>query len=245
MCYNYIYERINILQQKYNQLKPKKISDLINHHFGNKKITIVDCGCHKGQFLKKIGLKKLRRGILVDPIDFDVIKKNNLKNFKYFKFLVGKNNKLRSFKIYSDKYPEWSSVNKLGKSSIYKKNYSKYLNSKILEKKIKQITLDKLLSNNRERFDILKIDCQSTTFEILKGGEKSLKSKKFKLIIVAINLGEFYENTKDDFIKISMLLKKSGYNLLNIANAHTSVLGSFDYDFKDFKIWTFDAIFTL
>ena len=35
------------------------------------------------------------------------------------------------------------------------------------------------------------------------------------------------------------------YELLNIANAHSGDLGKLDFDFKNFKIWTFDAIFIL
>jgi len=226
-------------------LKPKKIKDLINYHFTKKKLSVVDCGCHKGHFLKKIGLKKLKSGILVDPIDYKVIQSYNLKNFKYFNLLLGSVNKIQTFKIYSSKYPEWSSINSLGQKSIYKKNYSKFLYRKVIKKKIKQITLDKLLFNFKEKFDILKIDCQSTTFNILKGCKKNLNSKKFKVIIVAINLADFYKNSKDDFTKISILLNSFGYKLINIANAHSGKLGLLDYDFKNYKIWTFDAIFML
>ena len=77
----------------------------------------------------------------------------------------------------------------------------------------------------------------------MKGARKNLNKNKFKIIIVAINLGEFYKNKKDDFLKISKLLEINGYELANIANAHSGSLGKLDYDFQNFKIWTFDAIF--
>ena len=223
-------------------MKHFKIKDLINFYIKKKKISIIDCGCHKGGFLKKIGLKKIKNGILIDPLDYKVIKKFNLKGFKFLNNLVGSSNKTQTFKIYSSKYPEWSSVNSMNDDSIYKKKYSKYLYQKIIKHKIKQIKLDSLLKHNKKKFDILKIDCQSTTFEVLKGCEKNLKSQKFIMIVAAINLGKFYDKT-DNFIKISKFLNKFGYYLINFSNAHSGELGKIDFDFKNYKIWTFDAIF--
>ena len=63
------------------------------------------------------------------------------------------------------------------------------------------------------------------------------------MLILAINSEEFYENKKDNFSKISTYLEKLGYSLINIANAHSGELGKLDYDFQNYKIWTFDAIF--
>lgn len=223
-------------------MKHYKIKNLINYYLPKKKLSIFDCGCHKGDFLKKVGLSKLKSGFLVDPLDFKVIEKLKLKNFKYIQKCIGSNLKKQSFKIYSLKYPEWSSVNNLGKKSIYKKKYSKFLINK-KTKFINQTTIDNELSENNKKIDILKIDCQSTSLEILKGSKKSLNKKKFNIIIVAINLSEFYKNKKDDLIKISKLLETNGYELVNLANAHSGTLGTLDYDFGNFKIWTFDAIF--
>ena len=132
-------------------MKHFKIKDLINFYIKKKKISIIDCGCHKGGFLKKIGLKKIKNGILIDPLDYKVIKKFNLKGFKFLNNLVGSSNKTQTFKIYSSKYPEWSSVNSMNDDSIYKKKYSKYLYQKIIKHKIKQIKLDSLLKHNKKK----------------------------------------------------------------------------------------------
>ena len=223
-------------------MKHYKIKNLINYYLPKKKLSLFDCGCHKGGFLKKIGLNKLKSGFLVDPLDFQVIERFKLKNFRYIQQCLGSSSKKQSFKIYSSKYPEWSSVNNLGEKSIYKKKYSKFLTKKKINV-IHQTTVDTILAANNEKIDVLKIDCQSTSLEILKGARKNLNKNKFKIIIVAINLGEFYKNKKDDFLKISKLLEINGYELANIANAHSGSLGKLDYDFQNFKIWTFDAIF--
>ena len=224
-------------------MKNNKIKDLINYYIPKKKLTLIDCGCHKGGFLKKIGLKKLDNGFLIDPLNYHLKQKFNLKKFKYLNYCVGSSSKKIIFNKFSDKYPEWSSVNLIGTSSIYKKKYSKYLKTKIEKKKVFQTTIDKLLKNKKKKFDILKIDCQSTSYEILKGSKNSLYKKKFKIIVVAINIGEFYKNKRDNLLKIVNFLHKFNYKLINIANAHSGNLGQLDYDFKNFKIWTFDAIF--
>jgi len=225
-------------------LKHFKIHNLISFYLPKKKITIVDCGCHKGEFLKKIGLDRLKSGYLIDPLDYKISDKLKLKNFNYFQISLGATQlKKQRFNIYSDKYPEWSSINQLGIKSIYKKKYSKYLKKNFKTKFIKRTTLDKVLKKNKDNIDILKIDCQSTSLEILKGAKKNLNNKKFKIIFVAINLSEFYKNKNDSLIDIAIYLKKFGYEFINIANAHNGKLGKLDYDFSNFKIWTFDAIF--
>lgn len=224
-------------------MKHLKIKNLINYYFPSKKLSIFDCGCHKGLFLKKIGISKLKFGFLIDPIDYNIIDKLKLKNFKFYPTLLGSDKKNRIFKIFSEKYPEWSSVNNLGSKSIYKKRYSKFLNQKIIKKKILQTTIDHILKDSKKKIDILKIDCQSTTFDILKGAKYNLKKNNFNMLILAINSEEFYENKKDNFAKISIYLEKNGYDLINIANAHSGELGKLDYDFQNYKIWTFDAIF--
>ena len=123
--------------------------------------------------------------------------KFNLKKFKYLNYCVGSSSKKIIFNKFSDKYPEWSSVNLIGTSSIYKKKYSKYLKTKIEKKKFfKQLLINYL--KIKKKFDILKIDCQSTSYEILKGSKNSLYKKKFKIIVVAINIGEFYKNKRDN-----------------------------------------------
>ena len=223
-------------------MKHYKIKNFIDYHIPKKKLVIFDCGCHKGDFLKKIGLTRLQGGYLVDPLDFNIIKKLKLKNFKYIPFCLGDSLKKQFFNIYSKKYPEWSSINHLGKKSIYKKKYSKFLKPK-KTRVIYQTTIDKILNDNKKKIDILKIDCQSTSLEILRGSKKNLARRNFKIIVVSLNLSEFYKNKKDDFNKILRLLETYGYELINIANAHSGVLGSLDYDFENFKIWTFDAIF--
>ena len=154
------------------------------------------------------------------------------------------------FYIYSKKYPEWSSLYPISKKSPYNINYKKYL-IKPKKKKIPQETLNNLLKkkdivnyfNLKKKIDILKIDCQSTTLQILQGASQILNKNKLRMIVAAINPYTFYENKCDDFIKILKYLESKNFELINIANAHTGKLGSLNYSYSDFKIWTFDAIF--
>ena len=99
------------------------------------------------------------------------------------------------------------------------------------------------LNSNKKKIDILKIDCQSTTLEILQGASKILRKNKLRMIIAAINIYSFYKNKSDNLTKILKYLESKNFELLNIANAHNGKLGSLNYSYSNFKIWTFDAIF--
>ena len=42
---------------------------------------------------------------------------------------------------------------------------------------------------------------------------------------------------------ICNFLKRFKLNLYSFVNAHDGSLGKIDFDFKNFKVWTFDAVF--
>lgn len=226
-------------------MKNKKfyIKNLINYFFKNKKVNIFDAGAHKGLFLKKIGLTKIKNAILVDPIDFKIIHKKNFKRFKYIKALLGEKISKKNFYIHSNTNPEWSSINKIHKQSPYYKLYKRRLNKKLITKNIKQQTIDNILKKINFQIDIIKIDCQSQTLEVLRGSSKTLGNKNLKIVICAINLTDFYHKKSDDFVSICNFLKRFKLNLYSFVNAHDGSLGKIDFDFKNFKVWTFDAVF--
>jgi len=63
--------------------KKYKLKDLINFFF-KKKIIVIDVGVHKGNFLKKnIGLKKIKKALMVDPVMQQSVKKMISKKFKF------------------------------------------------------------------------------------------------------------------------------------------------------------------
>jgi FkbM family methyltransferase len=232
-------------------LKKNTLKDLINFFFKNK-ITIIDAGVHRGDFLKKkIGLKKINKALMIDPVMQENIKKLTSKKFKFLNMALGNKKSEVSFYIHSKKYPEWSALYPISKKSPYNTHYKKYL-TKPQKKKITQETLNNLLKKKdivnylnlkKKKIDILKIDCQSTTLQILQGASQILNKNKLRMIIAAINPYTFYENKCDDFIKILKYLESKNFELINIVNAHTGELGSLNYSYSDFKIWTFDAIF--
>ena len=232
--------------------KNHTIKDLIKFYF-KKKISIVDAGVHKGLFLtKKIGLENINKVLMIDPIKNESLKKLIDKKFRYLNVALGNERKETSFYIHSHKHPEWSSLHQISKSSPYKSIYKKKL-IKPIKKIVLQESLDNILNKNsdirnyfninKNKIDILKIDCQSNTLEILQGTHQILKKKKIRMIVAAINPYEFYKNKSDDFIKILKYLNDRNYELINISNAHSGKLGSLNYSFSNFRIWTFDAIF--
>ncbi|MDB4081444.1 FkbM family methyltransferase [Candidatus Pelagibacter sp.] len=230
----------------------KKLKNLLQYYF-KKKITIIDAGVNKGHFLtKKIGLANIDKALMIDPIKNRSLKKLINKKFKYLDVALGNKKRETSFYIHSNKHSEWSSLHKISKVSPYNTLYKKHL-IKPIKKKIYQESLDNILGKNtdikdyfklnKRKIDILKIDCQSNTLPILHGAQKTLNTKKIKMIIAAINPYDFYQNKKDDFIKILQYLSSKNFELINIANAHNGKLGNLNYSFSDFRIWTFDAIF--
>lgn len=231
--------------------KKNRLRNLINFFF-KKKITIIDAGVHKGDFLKKkIGLKKINKALMIDPVMQKNIKGLIDKKFKFLNMSLSNKKGNTSFYIHSKKHSEWSSLNLINKESPYNTRYKKYL-IKPIKKIIPQNTLDNILKKkdivnyfnlDNKKIDILKIDCQSTTLQILQGASKILKKNKLRMIIAAITPYNFYENKFDDLIKILKYLNSNNFKLINIANAHSGKLGSLDFSFTDFKIWTFDAIF--
>lgn len=233
-------------------IKKNKLKNLLNYYL-KKKLIVIDAGVNKGHFLtKKIGLKNISKAVMIDPIRNNALNKLIDKKFKYLDFALGNQKKKASFYIHSNSHSEWSSLHKISKKSPYNTLYKKHL-IKPIKKIVYQDSLDNLLNKNAiiknylgsdgKKIDILKIDCQSNTLPILHGGNKTLKTNKIKMIIAAINPYDFYENKKDDFTKILQYLDTKNYRLINIANAHDGKLGSLNYSFSDFRIWTFDAIF--
>lgn len=227
-------------------MKNKKkyhLRNIITFLFKNKKINIFDAGAHKGDFIKKIGKKRVKRAILVDPLDFKITKKKQFKKYRFLNCLLGEKNTKKNFFVYSNKNPEWSSVNKIHKQSPYYKLYKNRLSKVIKNKILNQKTIDNILVNNPFKIDLLKVDCQSQTLEVLMGAKKTISSKNLKVVVCAINSTNFYYKKKDHIDKICKFLKKYKYNFYSIVNAHSGEIGKIDFDFKNFQIWTFDAVF--
>lgn len=134
-------------------------------------------------------------------------------------------------------------MNKIHKQSPYYKLYRNRLNKVIKTKTLNQRTIDKILEKKPFKIDLLKVDCQSQTLEVLMGAKKTISSKNLKVIVCAINTTNFYHKKKDHIEKICMFLKKYEYNFYSIVNAHSGEIGKIDFDFKNFQIWTFDAVF--
>jgi FkbM family methyltransferase len=76
-------------------------------------------------------------------------------------------------------------------NSLYRENTKHYSDEKLIVTKIKTETLDNLLerTNNKNKFDFLKIDTQGSELDILQGASETLKYAK--VLVVETSLLEY------------------------------------------------------
>lgn len=102
-------------------------------------------------------------------------------------------------------------INKKSKDSLgYAANAS---NSKA---QVECVTLDDFcIKNNISNIDILKIDVQGFETNVLKGADEALKF--VNVVQIEIILFDFYENTKDNWIDVNLILSEQGFKLWDIS----------------------------
>jgi FkbM family methyltransferase len=100
--------------------------------------------------------------------------------------------------------------------NIDNSNSNEYLSSAMKEVKtenVKVASLDTMLQNNKDYFNIMKIDVQGYELEVLKGAKKTLKSTK--IILLEMQNHENYISAPS-YHEIDLFLRESGFNLFDI-----------------------------
>ena len=220
-------------------LKDKKINFLFKQYI-SKTNVVIDVGSNEGRFCQFI--KKLYPKSKIYCIEPSLNAYRNLekkfkenKNIKNFNIALSNKNHNKFFYEYNKSYA--NSFNVIKPNGFYK-NYNIFIKKKI---KIKAIKLDLFCKINRIKYvDILKIDCQNYSFEILKGASNILKKTKF--LQIEINFDNIY-NKSDNIFGIFEIMKKNNFKLIGIVNPDTNKLGIANYDFQTGALIGFDAIF--
>lgn len=80
------------------------------------------------------------------------------------------------------------------------------------------VNLDEYCKENRIEFiDLIKIDTQGNSYNVLKGFEFFLRNKRVKYLYVEAEFVEIYKNEKL-FSEIELLMREYGYSIVNLYN---------------------------
>lgn len=199
-------------------------SKLLKKIFNKKKINLIDVGCNLGTYIdlskKNLNISKI---YAFEPSKtcFNYLKKKYKdKNIEIINEAISDKQKKSTF--YEREISSQSSlINKNNKFIKNLRNKSIY--------KIKCNTLDLFYKNNKlkEKYDLVKVDCEGEDFNVLKGAKKLLKDNKITLIKIEIT------SENDNFFKIINFLNKYKYKLISITKTK----------YKNQKLTFMDAYF--
>ena len=193
--------------------------------FKSKKIVCLDAGCNVGTYIDLIDKNLITKKIYIfEPSKtcFEYLR-NKYKKNKINIFNTALSNKLKKLNFYEKEITSQSTLKK-NKNKTFKdlKNKSIYM--------VNCISLDHFykINNNKEIFDIIKIDCEGEDYNIIKGAKKLLKNGLIKLIKIEIQFN------KNNFYEIISYLNQFNYKLITLTKV------KFD---KNQKIDHIDAYF--
>jgi FkbM family methyltransferase len=190
-----------------------------------KKPIMFDIGANTGQSIERFF--KIRKNALIhsfecSPKIFNILEKKYAKGKIFLnKYAVG--SKKKKINFYTFKDSRIASLLKIDKKSKFYKgriintnsNYKNF-SEKIL---VNQITIDQYARiNNIKKIDLLKIDTQGTSDEVLIGAKRLLKKQKISIIQLELILGFAYSKV-NSFFDIEKILNKYNYKLIYIQNA--------------------------
>jgi FkbM family methyltransferase len=144
-------------------------------YFNFNPINILDIGAHKGQWTKDVKhIYPNASYLLIEATEYEELK---ISGEKYIIHVLSDENK----------DVEWYSNNSTG-DSIFKENSSHYDN--IIPTIKKSVKLDDIV---KDTYEFIKIDCQGSELNILKGGEKIVNKSTVVLLELPF-CGEYNQN---------------------------------------------------
>ncbi len=212
---------------------PSPISQIVNLNFKDFK-TVLDVGAYYGQFTEDaINKNPLVEVHAFEPSNeaYDVLKKKFQK-----KNIILNKNAISDFNGETDFYLNYLDLtNSLLKSTPVNDVLNR-LTRNVGMQKITVITLDWYCQQmNLKNIDFLKIDTQGNSYNVLLGAHQLLTNKSIKYIYVETEFIQIYENEKC-FSEIELMMKKIGYQVVNLYDIHYT---------QDGRIAWCDTLFTI
>ena len=177
--------------------------------------SLVDVGCHKGEFLASfLKNKKIKKFYCFEPqkaIFRSFFKKfKNNKKIKFYNFALG--NKLTKKKIYISNLTSTSTLSKFNYKSKYLQ-FKNFLISADKESKhssfVIQKTIDSVFKNISLKKCFLKIDVEGYEYNVLNGANKKIKEVAFVLVEQ-----QFFDQYKNNFDQVKSFLINNNFEII-------------------------------
>tara|TARA_B100001057_G_scaffold85125_1_gene80948 strand:+ start:641 stop:1342 length:702 start_codon:yes stop_codon:yes gene_type:complete len=177
------------------------IADEINRINKENNLIIFDVGCYIGNFSRNLKkkIKKKSKFYL-----FDANPNLDIKDFSYEKIAISDKKGFEDFYINNFLPHSGSSLNNIHVKdklwNLTRKIISGSLNKSYISVKVPTQTLDEYcLMKNIKQIDVLKIDTEGSEIEVLKGGEKILKSVQILALEILDEKSKFTNKRKNIF----------------------------------------------
>lgn len=173
---------------------------------------LIDCGAHKGEFLKSMQPLNLKKYFAIEPQKnvFEILKSNFLSNKKIVFFNIACSTKKGFTNFYINYLSSTSSLLKPNSKSFYMIFKKILLGGKLIKKniKVKTDTIDNILFKKISFYKcgILKIDVEGAELHVLRGSLDLLKSKKILFVQVE---NQHFNKSKN--YEINLLLNQYNY----------------------------------
>lgn len=199
----------------------EKVFDLqkyYEHLVTEKAPTIVDVGAHKGEsvfFYKKIFPQAKMFCFEPNEENFHLLRQN-IANYSDCKaYNIGLSDEEGNVSFFLNKLSHLGSLKKVNTSSKDSLGFAADAPNDVHE--ITVSTLDLFFQRESlQKINILKIDVQGAELEVIKGAIESIKNTD--LIVIEINLFDFYEKDKHKLSTLLRVLEESDFELFDILN---------------------------
>jgi FkbM family methyltransferase len=189
--------------------------DEIFNYIKNPK-RVLDIGANIGEFSKKLhNIYKDCEFILIEP---NINCEDYLKKLPFDYKIIGLSDKIEMMDFYVE-----VNNNIASGASIYKENTDYYREGNYINYKIKTTTLDTMNFYSDNIIDLIKIDTQGSEFDIISGGNDTLKRTKY--LLIELSLIEYNQNAPLADV-VHSKLKKLGYKIEDILHYHKFVNGN-------------------
>jgi len=190
----------------------------------DEELIIFDVGAHIGESVEEFKNYFINANIhCFEPAkeSFNKLKNINYSNIVFNNFALGDKNSEKIF-YYYDVSSNSSFLPIKTDSKVFKNKVHSKLNKikKVSTYTVKVKTLDEYISqNNIQTIDILKVDVQGYTREVLEGAKKALEFNKISVLILEIIFDEIY-GRRDSMYEIEKHLIPYGYKLWDISHIY-------------------------